>query len=79
LTTGFYGAIFQNNDIEKMGLTADPEHAGDMRGIAGHGVTGSPALVINRKVRALGSVPSKSKPGDLILGAAEEPGKLKGV
>lgn len=55
--------------IEEMGVTADLEHVRDMKEIASYGVMGSPALVINRKVESVGSVPSKSKLKDLILEA----------
>lgn len=40
--------------------------------VASYGVMGSPALVINRKVKAVGSVPPKSKLKELILKAELE-------
>ncbi len=58
--------------IEEMGVTADLEHVRDMKEIASYGVMGSPALVINRKVKAVGSVPPKSKLKELILKAELE-------
>ena len=58
--------------IGEMGVTADLEHIRDMKEIAAYGVMGSPALVINRKVKVVGSVPSKSKLKDLIFEAEAE-------
>lgn len=58
--------------IEKMGVKADLEHVRDMKEIARYGVMGSPALIVNRKVKAVGSVPSASKLRDLILEAELE-------
>lgn len=58
--------------IEEMGVTADLEHVRDMKEIAGYGVMGSPALVVNRKVKVVGSVPSKARLKDLILAAESE-------
>lgn len=60
--------------IQEMGVEADLEHVTDMKEIAGYGVMGSPALVINRKVKAVGSVPSKSKLEDFIIEAAAQLG-----
>ncbi|MDD9301309.1 MAG: thioredoxin family protein [Desulfobacter sp.] len=58
--------------IQKMGVTANLEHVRDIKEIAGYGVMGSPALVINRKIKSAGSVPSKSKLEDFILEAAAQ-------
>lgn len=58
--------------IEEMGVSTDLEHVRDMKEIASYGVMGSPALVINRKVKAVGSVPPKSTLKDLILKAELE-------
>lgn len=65
--------------IGEMGVAADLEHVRDMKEIAGYGVMGSPALVINRKVKAVGSVPSKSTLKDLILQATSEFKQSQGV
>lgn len=65
--------------IDEMGVTADLEHVRDMKEIAAYGVMGSPALVINRKVKAVGSVPSKAKLKDLILDAEIELANQQGV
>jgi small redox-active disulfide protein 2 len=58
--------------IEEMGIAADLEHVRDMKEIAKYGVMGSPALVVNRKVKAMGSVPPKPKLKNFILQAATE-------
>lgn len=58
--------------IEEMGVTADLEHVRDMKEIAGYGVMGSPALVINRKVKTVGFVPSKASLKGFIVEAASE-------
>ena len=65
--------------IEKMAIKVDLEHVRDMKEIAAYGVMGSPALVINRKVKAAGSVPSKSKLERLLLAASAEIDAQKGV
>ena len=46
--------------IGQMGIDADLEHVRDIREISRYGVMGSPALVINRKVKAVGTVPSRA-------------------
>ncbi len=47
--------------IEKAGVEAQLEHVRDFKEISSYGVMGSPALVINNKVKAVGSVPSRAK------------------
>ena len=42
-------------------LTADVEHVTDIAEIGRYGIMGTPALIINGKVVAVGSVPSKAK------------------
>jgi len=42
-------------------LAADVEHVTDIAEIGRHGIMGTPALIINGKVVAVGSVPSKAK------------------
>ena len=58
--------------IEVLGITADLEHIRDIKEIARYGVMGSPALIINRKIKAVGSVPSKSKLKEFISQAGFE-------
>lgn len=43
------------------GLIGNVEHIKDLKEIAGYGVMGSPALVINGEVKSVGTVPSKAK------------------
>ena len=47
--------------MTELKLAADLEHVTDIKAIAQYGVLGSPALIINGKVLAVGSVPSKKK------------------
>jgi len=47
--------------MAEMGMAADLEHVTDIAEIGSHGVMGTPALVINREVKAVGSVPPKPK------------------
>jgi len=43
------------------GIVADMEHVRDIKEIGTYGVMGTPALIINGKVKSVGSVPVKSK------------------
>ena len=47
--------------MAEMGMAADLEHVTDIAEIGSYGVMGTPALVINREVKAVGSVPPKPK------------------
>ncbi|MGV8057752.1 MAG: thioredoxin family protein [Smithellaceae bacterium] len=47
--------------LSEMGIAADLRHVTDFKEIAGYGVMGSPALVINDKLVSAGEVPPKSK------------------
>ena len=47
--------------MTEMGMAADLEHITDIAEIGSYGVMGTPALVINREVKAVGSVPPKPK------------------
>lgn len=58
--------------IAETGIEADLEHIRDIREIGQYGVMGSPALVINGKVKAAGSVPSKARLREMILAADAE-------
>jgi len=58
--------------IAETGIEADLEHVRDIREIGQYGVMGSPALVINGKVKAVGSVPSTAKLREMILAADAE-------
>ncbi len=52
--------------IEDLGIEADLEHVRDFKEISKYGVMGSPALVINGKVKAVGSVSAKSRLKEFI-------------
>ncbi len=58
--------------IAETGVHADIEHVRDLKEISRYGVMGFPALVINRKVKAVGSVPPRSKIKELIREAETE-------
>ena len=58
--------------IEKAGVEAQLEHVRDFREISSYGVMGSPALVINGRVAAVGSIPSRSKLLTLIQKAGRQ-------
>jgi len=47
--------------ITEMNLAADIEHVANISEIGRYGVTGTPALVINGKVKSVGRVPSRTK------------------
>ena len=47
--------------MAEMGMAADLEHITDIAEIGSYGVMGRPALVFNREVKAVGSVPPKPK------------------
>ncbi|MGC8493681.1 MAG: thioredoxin family protein [Syntrophobacteraceae bacterium] len=47
--------------LTELNLPASFDHVTDIKEIAGYGVAGSPALLINRRVMAVGRVPPKDK------------------
>ena len=47
--------------MTEMNMPADLEHVTDIAEIGSYGVMGTPALVINREVKAVGSIPPKAK------------------
>ena len=47
--------------MAEMGQAADLEHVTDIAEIGSYGVMGTPALVINREVKAVGTVPPKPR------------------
>ncbi|MCJ7618106.1 MAG: thioredoxin family protein [Desulfobacterales bacterium] len=47
--------------LSEMNILADMEHVRDIREIGKYGVMGTPALVINGKVKSVGKVPTKEK------------------
>lgn len=47
--------------MSELKLAADLEHVTDIKAIAQYGVLGSPGLIINGQVKAVGSVPSKNQ------------------
>ncbi len=56
--------------LSELGQPASVEHVKDMREIARHGVMGSPALVINGQVKAVGSVPPEGRIREWLQEAA---------
>ncbi|MBW1700627.1 MAG: thioredoxin family protein [Deltaproteobacteria bacterium] len=47
--------------MAEINLAADIEHVRDIKEIGKYGVMGSPALLINGKVKSVGRVPPKNK------------------
>ena len=47
--------------MNEMNLVADIEHVTDINAISEYGVMGTPALIINGKVMAVGTVPPRAK------------------
>jgi hypothetical protein len=56
--------------MTEMNLAADIEHVTDPAGIENYGVTGTPALVINGEVKAVGAMPKKTRLKELLGDAA---------
>jgi len=57
--------------MSELNLAADLEHVTDIKEIARYRVMGSPGLIINGKVMAVGSVPSKKKLIEWLKQAAD--------
>lgn len=60
--------------LSENGISARLEHVRDVAEIARLGVMGVPALLINNRVKAVGSVPPRQKIKAWIIQAAEESG-----
>lgn len=58
------------NVMAEMNVTGDLRHVTDIKEIGRYGVMGTPALIINGKVVAVGSVPEKKKIKQWLLEAA---------
>jgi hypothetical protein len=58
--------------MTEMNLAADIEHVTDPVAIENYGVTGTPALVINGEVRAVGAMPKKTQLKSLLSDAAAQ-------
>jgi hypothetical protein len=56
--------------MTEMNLATDIEHVTDPAEIRNYGVTGTPALVINGEVKAVGSMPKKTQLKTLLSDAA---------
>jgi hypothetical protein len=56
--------------MTEMDLVANIEHVTDATEIGNYGVTGTPALIINGKVKAVGSMPKKPQLKALLSEAA---------
>ncbi|MGA8180023.1 MAG: thioredoxin family protein [Desulfobacterales bacterium] len=54
-----------------LNISAGIEHVRDPIDIAGYGVMGSPALIINGEVKAVGSIPPKNKLKEWLVAAAK--------
>ncbi len=52
--------------MTEMNLAADIEHVTDPAEIGNYGVTGTPALIINGEVKAVGSMPKKTQLKSLL-------------
>jgi hypothetical protein len=57
--------------MAELNIAAGLEHVRDPIEIASYGVMGSPALIINGEVKAMGSVPPKNKLKELLMEAAK--------
>lgn len=58
--------------MAETGIMADIEHVRDIKEIGRYGVMGTPALLINGKVKSVGKVPVKSKLIEWLKEAKEE-------
>jgi len=61
--------------LTEMNIEADLEHVNEIQDIAAYGVLGLPGLVINGKIMAAGSIPSKAKLKEWFLAAGTNPSK----
>jgi len=57
--------------MTELNIAAGLEHVRDPIQIASYGVMGSPALIINGEVKAVGSVPSKNKLKEWLMEATQ--------
>jgi len=57
--------------MAELDIAAGLEHVRDITGIASYGVMGTPGLIINGEVKAVGSVPPKNKLKDWLLEATK--------
>jgi small redox-active disulfide protein 2 len=60
--------------LSEMGLPASVEHVTDLKEIAQYGMVRTPALVINGKVAAMGTVPAPRKIKEMLI-QGNSPGK----
>lgn len=58
--------------MNEMGLAGNIEHVMDINAISEYGVMGTPALILNGKVMAVGSVPPKVKLKTWLKGVSEK-------
>ena len=65
--------------MTEMDLVADIEHITDATEIGNYGVTGTPALIINGKVRAVGVMPKKPQLEALLKHAVAKQKKIKKI
>lgn len=57
--------------MAELNIAAGLEHVRDLLEIGSYGVMGTPALIINGKVKAVGSVPSKNKLKEWLVAATK--------
>jgi hypothetical protein len=57
--------------MTELNISAGLEHVRDPLEIASYGIMGSPALIINGEVKAVGSVPSKNKLKEWLMEATQ--------
>jgi|WetSurMetagenome_2_1015567.scaffolds.fasta_scaffold22853_5 small redox-active disulfide protein 2 len=55
--------------LTELGFPADLDHVTDIKEIAEYGVMGSPGLVINGRIMAVGTVPSRKKLKEWLIDA----------
>jgi small redox-active disulfide protein 2 len=60
--------------VKELGVEANVQHVTDMKSILSYGVLGTPALVVDGKVRISGRVPSKAKVVEILTTALAEKG-----
>lgn len=60
------------NTVAEAGIAADIEKVSDIREIAKYGVFGTPAVVVNGKVKSVGKTPKKEEILGWLAEAAKE-------
>lgn len=55
--------------VQELGIDAEVEQVTDIKAILGYGVMGTPAMVVDGKVKISGKVPSKAKIVEILTTA----------